>query len=337
MLRSYAVAALLVLCAACSAGEQSPAQVAPGSNGSALCAAVQDQFIPLPADLEHSHAEAPAAGRWWIRSCTTTVDGADVRVSLQGPAWYWVETKEGAYRVRQHVYFRTAAELTGRFQEGISWQGGVISLWFHPSDANVHIEPVSTIHTQPRNFMYSALKALAFPVPGYNSRDLAKQQFDHEATVSFEEALRRGYTLVYDIDEGRMDFALDLLAPGELPYRPFDDGTSWLANERLLLAPGGAHVLGPFDDLPEAALDVRPSRGNGLAYRAVCASDLRRVFGAAEQDHAVDVPARDIVATGQVRGSKPTTQRLGAIDCNFYLVLTALDQSVSEAAVRLRG
>src|SRR5690606_25417426 len=123
----------------------------------------------------------------------------------------------------------------------------------------------------------------------------------------FERALSRGYTLLYDIERQQHDFAVDILPEGVLPEHPFDDGRSWLANERVVLAPGGAHVLGPFEPAARLALDARVTAGQRLAYRAVCAADLRRAFDSAERGESAQISPGDVVDRGQLTGGAPET------------------------------
>jgi hypothetical protein len=333
-----ALAAALVLSCGC-AGERSVSE-APHSpeatSSSSLCQAIVDQFVALPAGLDRTPAgSAPSLGRWWVRRCVTEAKGEELRVRLEGPGWYWVDRDDDSFHVRQHVHFRVHAELVGRFRPGVSWHQGVVSLWFQPTGADVDVEPLGEIEPTADNFVMGVLQQLAMPLPRYNVEAQAARQFDDEATLRFQRALTRGYTLVYDVEHGQPDFALDLLAPGKLPLRPFDDGRSWLANERMVLASGAPHVLGPFAATDELSLDVRIRSGTGLAYRAVCAPDLRRAFEVAEQGQAGRVPMTEIVDTGQVRGTD--SARLHIPDCGFYLVISALAEELTEADVRVRA
>jgi hypothetical protein len=302
-----------------------------------VCRAILNQFVALPAGLDRMPAGgAPSLGRWWVRGCTTEAVGADLRVRLEGPAWYWVDREDGSFHVRQHVHFRVRAELVGSFQPGVSWRGGVVSLWFHPRGANVDVQRLGEIAPTSDNFLMTVLQGLAMPLPRYNVEAQAARQFEDEATSRFRQALERGYTLVYDVEHGQPDFALNLLEPGKLPLRPFDDGRSWLANERLMLAPGAPHVLGPFEAADELAFDVRIRKGSGIAYRAVCAPDLRRAFEVAEDGKAGSVPMTEIVDTGQVRRKSESGPSLHVPDCAFYLVVSALGDDLTESDVRVR-
>ncbi len=338
MLREITVAiALSSLVSSCASNARPKTEVGSvgGTSSSSVCQAVLDQFVALPAGLDRAPAGgAPSLGRWWVRRCTTEAAGAELRVRLEGPGWYWVDREDDAFRVRQHVHFRVHAELVGSFRPGVSWKNGVISLWFEPTGADVDVEPLGEIEPTTDNFLLGVLQGLAMPLPRWNVEAQAARRFEDEARTKFQEALSRGYTLVYDVDHAQPDFALDLLDPGELPLRPFGTKARWLANERLLLAPGAPHVLGPFEAADQLALDVRVSRGEGVAYRAVCAPDLKRAFAVAERGASGSVPLTEIVDTGQLRGV--SSEALRVPDCGFYLVVSALGDGVAEADVRIR-
>lgn len=334
--RSLFTVVLALLGACAPTREAKPLRTATATTSSSVCRAIVDQFVALPAGLDrHPAGSAPSLGRWWVRSCVTEARGAELRVSLEGPGWYWVDREDDSFRVRQHVHFRAHADLVGRFRPGVAWRQGVVSLWFEPKKADVQVEPLGEIEPTTDNVVLGVLQQLAMPLPRWNVGAQAARRFEHEASERFAHALERGYTLTYDVEHAQPDFSLDLLKPGELPLRPFDDGRAWLANERLMLVAGAPHVLGPFEAADDLALDVRLRKGPGFAYRAVCAPDLKRAFEVAEQGHAGSVPMTEIVDTGQVHASEST--RLHVPDCGFYLVISALADSVTEADVRLRG
>ena len=301
---------------------------------SSVCSALSNRFLGLPDGLG-STANAPLAGRWWVRSCKTDVRGAELRVRLEGPGWFWVDRDDGSFRVRQNVFFRVSADLVGRFEREVAWHRGVVSLWFRPENADVRVEPLGELRPQAKSPLLALLATLSMPIPRWNVQAQARAQLEREASHEFESALERGYTLLYDVERGQPDFALDLLPAGRMPEHPFGDAQPWLANERLLLAPGALHVLGPFEPSEALALDVRVESGPGIAYRAVCATDLRRALGAAERGDTGRIPSADVVDTGSVQRSE--SARVRAPDCGFYLVLSTSSDARTDADVRLRG
>lgn len=311
---------------------------ATASSSSSLCQAVSDRFLGLPEALDgDSRGGAPVAGRWWVRSCKSDVRGAELRVRLEGPGWFWVDRGDSRFRVRQNVYFRVSADLVGRFEKRVAWQRGVVSLWFRPTRADVRVEPLGSIRPQAQNAWMALLQRLAMPLPRWNVSDQVRERLEQEASAEFERALSRGYTLLYDVEHLQPDFAVDLLPPGQLPEHPFDDDEPWLANERLLLTPGAVHVLGPFDAADGLALDARITRGSGIAYRAVCAPDLKSALTSAERGEPGVIPAADIVDTGRIERRGEPSARLRVPDCGFYLVLSTSGDAATSADVRLRG
>jgi len=165
----------------------------------------------------------------------------------------------------------------------------------------------------------------------------ARGRVESEATERFQRALSRGYTLVYDLDTGRPDFALGILPAGTRPEHPFAPDQPWLANERLTAAPGAVHVIGPFDARQAHWVDVDVTGGDGVRWRTVCAGPLERAFSSVERGDETDVPSSGVLASGQFSGLGLHHAKLSAGDCRFYVVISSLGENVSDAAVRVRS
>jgi hypothetical protein len=325
--------------AGCASGRPAPLPPMPktATSSSSLCQILVDRFIGLPEKLEAAGApDAPHAGRWWIRSCQTDVRGADLHVRLDGPAWFWVDRGDSAFRVRQNVYFRVTADVVGRFRSGIGWERGVVSAWFDPSRANVQVEPLGELRASSQNPLVSILKRLSMPLPRWNVIAQARRLLEQEAAAELEHALDGGYTLLYDVGHVQPDFALGRLPAGKLPEHPFGNAVPWLANERLLVAPGALHVLGPFEAADALALDVRILGGSGIVYRAVCAPDLRSALESAERGDDARIPMTEIVDTGRIEPARESSVPVSSPDCSFYLVLSAAGEEPTRAEVRVR-
>lgn len=110
-----AIAAVLSLsgCASVATSRSLPSVAAPspavGVDDSAVCRGLAERFIGLPAMAEgqsSATSASPMAGRWWVRSCSATRAGAELRVRLDGPGWYWVDQRDSGLAVRQQVPFR---------------------------------------------------------------------------------------------------------------------------------------------------------------------------------------------------------------------------------------
>jgi hypothetical protein len=244
-----------------------------------------------------------------------------------------VSRDDPPYHLRQHVTFNVDARLQGAIERDVGWKDGVLSLWFRSASANVDIVPLGTLHVRADNVWASVLTRLALPIAGM---DVAREAGETEVTERFEATLSRGFTLVYNLRGEQPDFALGLLREGEMPEHPFSDGRPWFANERLILAPGGMHVLGPFEPHEAISLDARVTFGPPLAWRRLCVSELEHAFAGVEDGDPVRVPDTAILDSGTLSGSRPPEARLGPVECRFYLVVSTAGTQASHAAIRVR-
>ena len=303
---------------------------------SLICQALLGQFIGLPADVAGGKDDGPAAGRWWVRRCQSEVRGGQMRLRFGGPAWFWVEMQKPPFSLRNYVYFRVDAEISGSTGSRLGSRGGVVSLWFHVARASASVEPLGRIHPRADTAAAWVFRVVSAPIPSLNVDARARQQLRTQATRRFEAALRRGFTLVYDISRGQPDFGLGLLPAGITPAHPFSNERSWFTNERLLAAPGGVHVLGPFKADAPLALDARILSGAGLAWRSICASDLERVLAPVERGEPPKFPKQGSVSAGVLSGLGLHEARLSAQHCPFYVLVSPVGQNVSHAAIRVR-
>jgi hypothetical protein len=315
-----------------------PARPVSSPSTSPICEALLGEFVGLPAELDDTGKQAgPAAGRWWIRHCDFAGSADELNVRLAGPGWYWVDHSDPPFHLRQHVYFNVDASLYGKIDRRIGWKDGSISLWFRPTRSNVSVEAIGKVHPTSRNVVLSVLSFLASPLPGISADARARERVESEATERFEQALGHGYTLVYDLDTGRSDFALGILDAGTRPEHPFGGDRPWLANERLTAAPGGVHVLGPFDSEKARWVDVDVTRGQGVGWRTVCAGPLERAFSSVEHGDQTEVPSSGMLESGEFSGVGLHHAKLTPADCRFYVVISGIGNDVSDAAVRVRS
>jgi hypothetical protein len=330
------LAAAVGVANSCTKQESTPAPTAVSAKTSLVCEAVLGHFVGLSAESSGAGADAPAAGRWWVRQCDFGSSGGELYVRLGGPAWFWVERKEPPFQLRDYVYFRVDSELWGTIEKRIGWKDGRVSLWFRTTHARVKVEPLGEIHPSSDNAVVSVLRFLASPIPALNVDSHARARVEAEVTERFQSALARGFTMIYDIRRDQPDFALGLLAEGAVPEHPFAYGRPWLANERLIAAPGGVHVLGPFEPDEALSLDARITRGSGLAWRLVCASDLERAFAAVEHGEPARIPNTEIRHAGTLSGPGLREAKLTETGCRYYVVVSPAGQEISHAAVRVR-
>jgi hypothetical protein len=134
---------------------------------------------------------------------------------------------------------------------------------------------------------------------------------------------------VYDVLHEQPDFSLGLLGEGQMPEHPFSDGRRWFANEKLIAAPGGLHVLGPFEPHETMSFDARVTFGPPLAWQRVCVADLERAFVTLEH-------GEPILDSGTFSGLRVPETKLEPAECRFYVVLSTVGKASSHAAIRVR-
>jgi len=323
--------------AACASRQPTPSipvsRAESASKASPLCQGLLGHFIGLPAELaDAGSAGAPAAGRWWVKSCAFELAGAELHLRLRGPGWFWVDRREGPLHLRQHVYFRVDADLCGSVQKHIGWRNGLVSVWFKPSRAVVHAVPIGRVHANSNSVVVSVMRRLA----GLGVDEKVRHKVEQEITRRFEEALGRGYTVVYDLENSQSEFAIGALGEGTRPKHPFIGGGGWYVNENVIAAPGGVHAFGPFEPREALSLDARISSGLGVNWRAICASEVERAFSKVESGETASIPERAVLKGGTLSGSGIRHSKTPVLDCPSYIVVSAIGNDVTRAALRVR-
>ncbi len=339
--RAFAIAAALYsLGCAGETGARRPALepraplAASSMDDSPICKSLADRFIGLPASSEEdsrSMALAPLAGTWWIRSCSAKRSGDELQVTLQGPGWYWVEESESGIAVRQQVPFQLRVELDGRLRNAMS--GGVFSLWFEPArEPRIQLTAPERLRVHSSNAWGWMLQLVPLASPGR----VAADRFSERLTVALHHRLRDGATVTFDAGSGQADAGLGRLEAGHTPHHPFEDGVSWIVNDRLFLAPAATQVVGPID--PGAtSLDVAIESGSGVNYNAVCSEDLSANYTAIASGELSQVPKRAWAATGKLGGLGRHSAAVQVDGCKFYLVLSTAGPLTTLAALRVRA
>jgi hypothetical protein len=304
-------------------------------DGSLICSSLAERFLGLPATTrlpwnEVEPQPVPSAGRWWVRRCAAHQRGDELEVTLQGPGWYWVDETGSSIRVSQQVPFELSLALTGRLRQNL--EDGHLTLWFQPSaDPSVRVDSPPQLHTTGAN----AWGAFLSVVPGVSPARRAGRRFKEGLEQAFFSQLRTGATFTYDMSAEQADATLGQLAPGKTPPHPFAGESSWLVNDRLLLAPEGWQVLGPIDS-ETAQLNVIIERGEGLTYRAICESALRDNYGALAAGALAKVAAGAWVDHGSVQGLGERTLGLDVKGCKYYLVVSSLRAEYALASILVR-
>jgi hypothetical protein len=304
-----------------------------GVDDSAICRGLAERFLGLPAVEEPGQASAgaaPLAGRWWIRSCSATRSGAELRIRLKGPGWYWVERRDSGIVVKQQVPFQLSLEVDGELDGSAT--DGVFYLWFTPTrPARVQMSAPASLAVRSESAWGWLLTHLPLASPGAT----AAERFASVMTRELQQALASGATVTYDIASGQADAALGRLEPGKVPDHPFKDAGEWLVNERLLLPPSAAHVVGPLAPGP-LQLEIAVERGPGVAHRSVCAQRMPEAYGPIAAGKVSDVPADAWVSHGTAVGHGRHVSSIVVEPCSHYLVIVTAGNASTLAALRLR-
>lgn len=305
------------------------------SDGSTVCEGLVSRFVGLPAmqdPPETSSAGAPLVGRWWIRTCSSSLRGQKLNLRLQGPGWYFVDQNGPDLSLHQQVPFDLAVEVEGRLDAQLS--DGVLSLWLLPdSEPKVELSASRDLDVRAASPWGAFLRWM----PLIPVRTMAAERFSDVATSALRIKLRDGATATYDFGSGQQDAALGKLALGKTPERAFHDHTPWLVNDRLLLAPAAVHVMGPIAPGP-TRLDIDVQQGTGITYRAICDQNLDDHYAALVGGRASEIPDREVVANGTVLGPGPHTTDFLVPTCKFYLVISGAGGSQKTlAALRVRA
>jgi len=314
--------------------QSAAASALPSVDGSLICQSLANRFVGLPTSHlpwgDVAPTPPPSVGRWWVRSCSARAMGADLQIHLRGPGWYWVDQAGGGMKLSQQVPFELDLGLRGRFQMAI--ESGVLSLDFRPS-----AEPLVALQSPPELQVQSvsAWGALLSVVPGVSPARRAGERFHREAAESLRAQLQQGATFTYALGAGQTDATLGQLPPGEMPPRPFGE-SSWVVNERLLLAPKAVQVLGPIERGAKH-LNVIVERGPGVSYRAICADGLRDHFEAVRNNELGTLPGAAWVASGIVTGAGEHTLSLDVRSCSYFLVTSSVQAAYTLADVLVRS
>ena len=329
----------VVSCVPASAAPPRTASVPPSvepRSTNAVCAALRDRFIGLPARSAPASAgsergPAPLAGHWWVRGCTLELGRNELILGLHGPAWYWVDSAAGDFGLRQQVGFDIDAELAGTVQ--VTYRSGVVSLRFEPTR-----EPVVVVRASDDLHLYatSAWAELLRLMPFVPIRARVAEGLAEQASASFRDELARGATVTYDVGQDQADLALEQLASGTTPERAFKDGMSWLVNDRLLLPPGATHAFGPVEPAPEYHLDAINETGGGLEYRALCARDMAANFGPVMDGTPDRIRPEALVASGRLLGSGRHGVTLHVANCPFFIVISPAPDAKKTTLTDLR-
>ncbi len=319
------------------AGQPPKVPVAPSvaravNDNSQICSAIRDRFVGLPGlETVGDGKNTPLAGRWWIRGCTARRVGSALRVELSGPGWYFVDQRSTNFALRQQVPFTLTLKLDG--EPRFSLNGGVAALWLKPQGlpkVDLHLSRDLNVHP------VSAWGSLLGLMPLVSVRDIAADNLSEAAVSALQSVLRDGATATYDVGSKQPDVTLGKLEPGKAPDHAFADGIPWLVNDRVLLPPSGAQVVGPIDPGP-TRLDGRIERGSGLAYRVVCVDDMAADFDSIAKGDIGKLPPSSLGIEGSFAGLGEHSATFRVDSCKFFVVVSTQGNSTTTAALRVRA
>jgi hypothetical protein len=255
----------------------------------------------------------------------------ELRVRLQGPGWYFVDKNDGNLSLHQQVPFDLSIELAGRLN--VMAADGVYSVWLNPDrDPRVDLQVSKDLDVRASSAWGSVLQAM----PLLPVRSMAADRFSESASEALRTKLREGATVTYDVAAGQADATLGRLGVGQTPENAFQDRVPWLINDRLSLEDSAVHVVGPITPGP-TRLDVTVERGAGVAYRALCAQDMDKDYAALARGDAASIAPNPQLANGTVSGLGKHTSDFRVDNCNFYLVISALERADTLVSLRVRA
>lgn len=325
---------LAVGCAPAVASHPETALAPRTIDNSFVCQHLADRFVGLPAVANAGSAgsrPAPLVGRWWLRACSATGEGGELRVRLQGPGWYYVDKSDGNLALHQQVPFNLGIELDGRLK--VTSAEGVFSVWLDPDKApRVDLQVSKDLDVKATSAWGSVLQLM----PLVPVRSMAANRFSEAASEALQLKLREGATVTYDVGAGQADASLGRLGVGTTPENAFQDRIPWLINDRLALDASAVHVLGPITPGP-TRLDVIVEHGAGVRYRALCTGDMDKDYSALANGNVASIAADPTLANGTVAGLGRHTTDFQVDNCKFYLVISALEPADTLVSLRVRA
>jgi len=173
--------------------------------------------------------DEPVVGRFFAESCDSQVLDDDAHksfvVQYTGKGYAWTNvTQRLAFSSRGVVEYATDFQL----------RDGAMYVYFRP-----RLIDGAAFQT---TLVESALAQGGLALAGVNTNQLGKH--------IVESQLRRGFTVIRRDSSGSTDFALGIVAPGDLPFKPFEvkrTAKQILVNERTEVHIGQQDYVGAFE------------------------------------------------------------------------------------------
>lgn len=269
------------------------------------CDRVRDTYLGLAS----SEKPELVTGTLWIRECSITNDGSDVRFRFEGNGWQWVEkTTESAgadFGVRQYARFHVSATLSGAVDLAYLPEDRVLTIWFRSTkDPVVEVASTGDLEVDAKGTWASIVGTVA-GVVSKSPDERAGATVESQGTRSFERQLDLGLTATVDVCTGETRTELGILEAGQMA--PPATGESLSAD--AVIHRGGLLIFGPhqLSDVDRIAVEAY---GGTARFQVACMNDAATLAGAfytgsplPEIDTLVsaDVSGKDQI---EIRGAK---------------------------------
>lgn len=242
----------------------------------------------------------PQTGRLWVDRCEAHRDNGLVRTSIAARGWTTIHTtREMDLGALFAVDGLTAFAFTADFAAPVrvAAAGSTLSVWLpDPTLPHFAFHLMRPPNVRPANIRGQVGRAWTKITSDYELK-VVTGVADEGANKS-RAAIAAGFTATVDLCTGQADSASGQLPAGARPRHPYpDDGSRWLANERVQLDGDAVDFAGPFDGRGgPIRLELQTERGAGIATRLVCADLARAHIDAWVQGRATSDAVRFALA-----------------------------------------
>jgi hypothetical protein len=298
------------------------------------CPKLVDHFEPLGSAIEGSTPNAHE-GRWWIRQCTTHIDGDAITANVRGPLWLWIDRKSSGFELAQYVVFLADVTVTGTLNAGYDSVNDAALVWLTITDPS-KIMGRSIGHAQPRPAgLGILLNVITLGSTQQMANESARNKIAKDIPNALRDRLNHGMTIVVDLKTEQVSGEFGIKSHATIADLPFPSTRDTLVNERQVLRPSplGYQVVGPIDPLPRANLDLKIEQGEGIRFRTACVDQVKTWFSPMERGGWPGVVAPEDDEGSDVR-ERSTTRVIRPPPCRFYLITRTL-KGTAQVAIRL--
>lgn len=221
----------------------------------------------------------PVTGRLWLERCVARRESGGVHVALAGRGWTSVHTTRTAdvgseFAADGLTVFALLGEFSASFR--VAGSSSTLSVWLpNPEVSALNFNLLRRPSIRPIDAVGQAGRVLTTIWGDYEQRIVTK--ITEEGTARARAALESGFTATIDLCTSQPDSVPGILSPGVRPRRPYaDDGSRWLANERVQLDGDLVDFAGPYDGRgAPIRVETEVEAGSGIAVRVACVDQVR--------------------------------------------------------------